>query len=72
MTAMFSMGTLGRWAPKEPSCWGFFGFDGPTNEHNLRLRYADRINGVVGDNAQYTAHIADQYQRCLADLRSST
>ena len=56
---------------KPPTCWQYFGFNGPTNQHNLDIAYRDRINSIVPagtDNAVYSVSVYRQYQECLQEL----
>lgn len=62
-------GTLGRWN-RAPSCWEFFGFDRPTNAHNLRLAYEDSISMGCLWGPSFIRVISERYQECLAELEA--
>lgn len=64
-------GTLGRWN-RAPSCWEFFGFDKPTNAHNLRGAYEERIRWGSLWGPSFTRLLDEQYQRCLAELEAES
>jgi hypothetical protein len=54
-----------------PTCWQFFGLNGPTNKHNLDLLYRDRLNSIAPAgcwNAMSAAYVCEQYQKCLLDI----
>jgi hypothetical protein len=49
-----------------PSCWQVFGFDGPTNRHNLDQAFRERRNApTIGDDR---AFITLAYQDCCDEL----
>lgn len=59
---------------KQPNCWQFFGFDGPTNKHNLKMAYTERLHDVwlLGFDPSWTSiYILNQYKECLAMLDGS-
>lgn len=56
--------------PRPPNHWEMFGFDGPTNKHNLDLSYAARLReSWIGEGQEFT--LRDAYDKCLKDLEAS-
>lgn len=54
-------------APDPPTCWQYFGLDGPTNFHNLNLMYQEKIMSVGLDNDK-VAETHNQYHKCLKEI----
>lgn len=58
-----------------PTCWQYFGFDGPTNKHNLDTAYHERLSrasfGTI-DPVGQTVFTAGKYQECLEEIGDST
>lgn len=53
----------------QSDCWRYFGFDGPTNLHNLQLKYHETVAGFpLFDSATLAAEAHRQYQNCLREL----
>ena len=56
-----------KWQDKQPTCWQFFGLNGPTNKHNLDLLYKERYG--TGPLAGFDPPNADEkYRECLKEL----
>lgn len=53
-----------------PTCWQYFGFDGPTNFENLQLMYRETINKLpaFGKSSELATETHRQYQNCLREL----
>ena len=59
---------------KQPTCWQTFGFDGPTNHHNIEQAYRQRANEVsLGgiDPARQSVYLLEQYRECLNELEAT-
>lgn len=55
----------------QPTCWQYFGFDGPVQFNALAHIYRNKVNAIPpsgADNARLAAEAHQQYQNCLKDL----
>jgi hypothetical protein len=55
---------------RAPNCWEFFGFNGPTNQHNLDLARQERMNATLGwlDYSEHTRIVEANYKQCLSAM----
>lgn len=53
--------------PRVPTCWEFFGFDGPTNKHNLLVAYQGRRRLIGGE--EWSTVVAKNYEECVRQLQ---
>jgi hypothetical protein len=61
----------GRYVIRPPNRWEFFGFDGPTNKHNLQQAYRKRLNSGNALGDVNVVFINAQYARCLEELNDA-